>query len=121
MSKNIKKWLFIVKWLMYVDVVVIGLSIFSEYDRLPGYVFVYSFILLFVILEVYIIIKSRSKSKKIVCTYCRQEIIQLPISPVTFIYRLIKFRHIPDKYIWAHFRSESIYCQTTRAEPEGEQ
>lgn len=120
MSENIKIWMIIIKWGLYVDVILMGLGMFSVYDKVPGYIFAYSLLAFVMILVLYLILKDKSKSSKIVCIHCGRPIIQIPISPIAFFYGILTNKEIPDKYIWVHYESNSIMCYMTRAEPEVE-
>ncbi len=109
------KWMFIEKWSMYIMIMIaiVGLFFQSSGDIFFGGIYASLFIAV-------LYVKTKGKSPKIICRYCGKSLILLPISPIHFLWELIKTRQIPDVYFWVHRQSESPYCHTTTAEPEKE-
>ena len=108
-----KKLMLILKWGIYIDVPITFITLFSlytEYISLTGTILLLIFIVFYTHLKVI--------SSKIMCKNCGKNIIQLPASPVRYIWVLIRYRERPDSYLWVHRESESPFCHTTEAEPE---
>ena len=110
------KWMFIEKWGIYTLIMIALIGLFMPFYA--EYIFFGGIFALLGISEIYLI--SKNKSPKIICRYCGKSLILLPISPIHFLWELIKTRQIPDVYFWVHRQSESPYCHTTTAEPEWE-
>ena len=118
MNEKTKKWLLIAKLAMYADIIIFVPAIFSVYGSMSPYVFIYGIAVVAIIYGIYMNIKGRAQNKKIICRFCGEEIIQMPKEPLHYLYELVKYRKKPDAYVWVHRHAGSIYCQTTKAEPE---
>jgi hypothetical protein len=107
------KLMLILKWAIYIDVPISFITLFflyTEYVSLGGMILLLIFSVFYLHLKV--------TSKKIMCKNCGKKVIQLPISPIRFLWELIKTRQLPDPYFWVHRQSESSFCHSTIAEPD---
>ena len=103
----------ILKWAIYIDVPIIFITLFfayTEYIALTG----------MILLSIFYVFYLRLKfiSKKITCKNCGKRVIHLPVSPIWYLWVLIRYRERPDPYVWVHRKSDSSFCHTTIAEPD---
>ena len=107
------KLMLILKWAIYIDVPTTFITLFFAYTE---YIALTGTILLFIFYVFYLRLKFISK--KITCKNCGKRVIQLPVSPIHFLWELIKTRQLPVPYFWVHRQSESPFCHSTIAEPD---
>ena len=107
------KLMAILKWAIYIDVPITFITLFFSYT---AYIALTGVILLLIFYAFYLHLKATGK--KIMCKNCGKRVIHLPVSPIWYLWVLIRYWERPDPYVWVHRRSESTFCRTTAAEPE---
>jgi len=107
------KLMLMLKWGIYIDVPITFITLFFSYTE---YIALTGMILFLIFYVFYLHVKSISK--KIMCKNCGKGVIQLPLSPIHYLWVLIRYREWTDAYVWVHRRSESPFCHSTIAEPD---
>lgn len=51
------------------------------------------------------------------CTFCGEEIVEVPKDPIFWLYQLIRTRKMPEGKIWVHNRTDSEWCRLSKAIP----